>query len=135
MEPAVIKLISSFFVGPDSVAYIIPSLFHAKPVGFLCPNVNTYDLSNGLSDGNVPSSFNRRIFPVSELRFCDSSEESDTEPVPTYNFPSGPNLITPPLLNAEPGILSRIVIISEALFSFSVIRIILFHNFSFSSYV
>ena len=91
--------------------------------------------SYGLSDGNVPSSFNRRIFPARELRFCDSSEESDIEPVPTYNFPSGPNLITPPLLNAEPGILSRMVMISEDLLFFSVILIILFHSFSFSSYV
>ena len=117
------------------MAYICLSLFHAKPVGFRCPSVNTYDSSNGLSAGIVPSSFNLRIFPVRESRFCDSSEKSDTEPVPTYNFPSGPNLITPPLLNAEPGILSSIVIISVALFSSSVILIILFHNFSFSSYV
>jgi len=90
---------------------------------------------NGLSKGIVPSSFSRRIFPIRELRFCDSSEESDTEPVPTYNFPSGPNFITPPLLNADPGILSRIVMISVALLSSSVILIILFHRLSFSSYV
>ena len=112
-----------------------PASFHAIPVGFLCPRVNTYDFSNGLSDGMLPSSFNRRIFPTRELRFCDSSEKSLTEPVPTYNFPSGPNFITPPLLNAEPGILSKMVITSADLLFSSVILIILFHNFSFSSYV
>ena len=74
----------------------------------------------------------RLLYPVKETSNPFEIRQLDNG---TYNFPSGPNFIIPPLLNAEPGILSRMVIISVALLSFSVILITLFHSFSFSSYV
>ena len=39
--------------------------------------MNIGESLNGLSEGIVPSSFNRRIFPINESRFCDSFNESE----------------------------------------------------------
>ena len=77
----------------------------------------------------LPSSFNRKIFPDNESRSCDRCEESETVPVPTYNLLSGPNFKNPPLVNTEPGILSKMVFASYNLFSDSVICSILFQSF------
>jgi len=84
-----------------------------------------------LSSGTVPSSFNLKIFPDRELISWGKWDSSETVPVPTYNFPSGPNFRKPPLVKEEPGILSKIISTFFNLLFSSVICKIYSINFHF----